>query len=47
MAVGDVHLFIFATRQSHPPAVGRELGLFDNAPGIDHISFAVADVDVL
>ena len=39
MAVGDAHLFIFATRQSHPPAVGRELGLFGNAPGIDHISF--------
>jgi catechol 2,3-dioxygenase-like lactoylglutathione lyase family enzyme len=47
MAVGNVHLFIFATRQSHPPAVGRELGLFGNAPGIDHISFAVADVDTL
>jgi len=45
MAVGDVHLFIFATRQSHPPAVGRELGLFDNAPS--NISFAVADVDAL
>jgi catechol 2,3-dioxygenase-like lactoylglutathione lyase family enzyme len=47
MAVGDVHLFIFATRQSNPPPVGRELGLFGNAPGIDHISFAVADVDAL
>ena len=47
MAVGDVHLFIFATRQSNPPPVGRELGLFGNAPGIDHISFAVGDVDAL
>jgi uncharacterized glyoxalase superfamily protein PhnB len=27
--------------------VSRELGLFDNPPGIDHISFAVADVDAL
>src|SRR5262245_65043593 len=25
--------------------VGRQLGLFENPPGIDHISFAVADVD--
>ena len=47
MAVGDVHLFIFPTRRSNPPPVGRELGLFGNAPGIDHISFAVADVDAL
>ena len=27
--------------------VGRELGLFDNPPGIDHISFAVGGVDAL
>jgi len=27
--------------------VARELGLFNNPPGIDHISFAVADVDRL
>jgi uncharacterized glyoxalase superfamily protein PhnB len=27
--------------------VGRELGLFGNPPGIDHISFAVTDVDAL
>ena len=47
MAVGDVHLFIFATRQSSPPPVARELGLFGNPPGIDHISFAVTDVDAL
>src|SRR6516164_11409601 len=47
MAAGSVHLFIFATRQSDPPPVGRELGLFGNPPGIDHISLAVADVDGL
>jgi catechol 2,3-dioxygenase-like lactoylglutathione lyase family enzyme len=47
MVVGDVHLFIFATRQTNPPPVGREFGLFDNAPGLDHISFAVEDVDAL
>jgi catechol 2,3-dioxygenase-like lactoylglutathione lyase family enzyme len=47
MSVGDAYLFIFATRQSNPPTVGRELGLFGNPPGIDHISFVVADVDAL
>jgi len=47
MTVGNVRLFIFATRQTNPPPVGRELGLFGNPPGIDHISFAVTDVDAL
>ena len=47
LAAGEVRLFLFATRQANPPPVGRELGLFGNAPGIDHISFAVADVDAL
>jgi catechol 2,3-dioxygenase-like lactoylglutathione lyase family enzyme len=47
MAAGAAHLFIFATRQSNPPPVGRDLGLFGNPPGIDHISFAVADVDAM
>ena len=47
MAAGDAHLFIFATRQVNPPPVTRELGLFGNPPGIDHISFAVSDVDAL
>jgi catechol 2,3-dioxygenase-like lactoylglutathione lyase family enzyme len=47
MAADEVHLFIFATRQCNPPAVERQLGLFDNPPGIDHISFAVANVDAL
>ncbi|MGH7842678.1 MAG: VOC family protein [Candidatus Binataceae bacterium] len=45
MAAVAVHLFIFATRQNAPPPMGRELGLFGNPPGIDHISLAVADVD--
>ena len=45
MTVGPVSLFLFATRKDNPPPVGRELGLFGNPPGIDHISFAVADVD--
>jgi catechol 2,3-dioxygenase-like lactoylglutathione lyase family enzyme len=47
MAAGSVQLFVFATRQSNPPPVGRELGLFGNPPGIDHISLAVTDVDAL
>jgi len=47
MSVADAYLFIIATRQSNPPTVGRELGLFGNPPGIDHISFVVADVDAL
>jgi catechol 2,3-dioxygenase-like lactoylglutathione lyase family enzyme len=47
MAAGAVKLFLFATRQPNPLPVGRELGLFGNAPGIDHISFTVADVDAL
>jgi catechol 2,3-dioxygenase-like lactoylglutathione lyase family enzyme len=47
MAAGAAHLFIFATQQSNPPPVGRDLGLFSNPPGIDHISFAVADVDAM
>ena len=33
--------------KSHPPPVGRELGLFSNPPGIDHVSLAVTDVDGL
>ena len=47
MSVADAYLFIIATRQSNPPTVGRELGLFGNPPGIDHMSFVVADVDAL
>ena len=47
MAAGSANLFVFATRQSNPPPVGRELGLFSNPPGIDHISFTVMDIDAL
>ena len=47
MIAGSAHLFIFATRQGNPPPVGRELGLFGNPPGIDHISLAVANLDAL
>jgi len=47
MTAKYVNLFIFATQQNNPPPVRRELGLFGNPPGIDHISLAVADVDAL
>jgi catechol 2,3-dioxygenase-like lactoylglutathione lyase family enzyme len=45
MSAGDAHLF--AARQSNLPPIGRKLGLFGNPPGIDHLSFVVADVDAL
>jgi catechol 2,3-dioxygenase-like lactoylglutathione lyase family enzyme len=45
MTAGETKLFVFKTRQVNPPLVQRELGLFQNPPGLDHISFLVADVD--
>ena len=47
MTAGTAQLFLFQVRQSDPAPVGRELGLFGNPPGIDHISFAVTDIDAL
>src|SRR5262245_45221681 len=47
MAAGSVQLFLFQTRKPAPALVVRELGLFSNPPGLDHISFAVTDVDAL
>jgi len=47
LAAGTVQLFLFAARQRDAPPVWRELGLFGNPPGIDHISFLVSDVDAL
>jgi catechol 2,3-dioxygenase-like lactoylglutathione lyase family enzyme len=47
MTAGTVQLFLFQVRRADLAPVGRELGLFGNPPGIDHISFAVADVDAL
>ena len=47
MSSEGVHLFLFVTRKPNPPSVGRELGLFRNPPGIDHISFTVTDIDAL
>jgi catechol 2,3-dioxygenase-like lactoylglutathione lyase family enzyme len=45
MVAGTTKLFIFQSRQLHPPEVNRQFTLFDNPPGIDHISFAVDEVD--
>ena len=47
LAAGTVQLFLFALNGSDAPPVGRELGVFGNPPGIDHLSFAVSDVDAL
>ena len=47
MAAGTVQLFVFAVRRSDAMPICRELGLFANPPGIDHISFAISDVDAL
>jgi catechol 2,3-dioxygenase-like lactoylglutathione lyase family enzyme len=47
LAAGTVQLFLFAAPEPNAPPVSRELGLFGNPPGIDHISLAVGDVDAL
>ena len=47
MSSEGVHLFLFVTRKPNPSSVGRELGLFSDPPGIDHISFTVTDIDAL
>jgi catechol 2,3-dioxygenase-like lactoylglutathione lyase family enzyme len=41
---GEAVLYIFETSSSESPR-RRELDLIHNPPGIDHISFRVADVD--
>src|SRR5262249_10543119 len=46
MARGEAKLFLFETRVGGQ-APARELGLFGNPPGIDHVSFLVEDVDAL
>jgi glyoxylase I family protein len=47
MSAGHARLFLFTTKLVDQLPVGRQLGLFQNPPGIDHISFAVADVDAM
>jgi catechol 2,3-dioxygenase-like lactoylglutathione lyase family enzyme len=46
VARGEAKLFLFETRVDGPAST-RELGLFGNPPGIDHVSFVVDDVDAL
>jgi len=41
----NTKLFVFQTRQTNPQPAERKTSLFDNPPGIDHISFLVANVD--
>ena len=45
MGAGTAKLFIFQTRRGNPAAVERDFTLFQNPPGIDHISFEVQNVD--
>jgi catechol 2,3-dioxygenase-like lactoylglutathione lyase family enzyme len=45
MVAGTAKLFVFQSRQPNPAPANRQFTLFDNPPGIDHISFAVEDVD--
>ena len=46
VARGEAKLVLFETRVGGQ-APARELGLFENPPGIDHVSFLVEDVDAL
>jgi methylmalonyl-CoA/ethylmalonyl-CoA epimerase len=45
MVAGSAKLFLFQTRMQNPAPVRRDFNLFQNPPGIDHISFDVEDVD--
>jgi methylmalonyl-CoA/ethylmalonyl-CoA epimerase len=47
MTCGSAVLFLFQTKQAQPQAVTRELSLAQNPPGLDHLSFAVDDVNKL
>ena len=47
MAAGTMQLFLFESQRSDAVPVGRALGLSGHPPGIDHISFAVSDVDAV
>jgi catechol 2,3-dioxygenase-like lactoylglutathione lyase family enzyme len=45
LTMGGITLFLFQTHQARAAPVHREHSLFGNPPGLDHISFRVADVD--
>jgi catechol 2,3-dioxygenase-like lactoylglutathione lyase family enzyme len=44
LIAGSSKLFVFQTK-AHAKSVHREFSLFENPPGIDHISFLVDDID--
>ena len=44
VSAGSAVLFLFQTEQTDPP-VKRDDSLVGNPPGLDHLSFAVDDVD--
>jgi len=45
MNAGSAVLFLFQTKPASPQTVKRDPSLAQNPPGIDHISFAVEDVN--
>ena len=45
MNAGTAVLFLFQTKQASPQPVKRDPSLAPNPPGLDHISFAVEDVN--
>ncbi|HKA52273.1 MAG TPA: VOC family protein [Candidatus Binatia bacterium] len=45
MNAGTAVLFLFQTKQASPQPVKRDPSLAQNPPGLDHISFAVEDVN--
>ena len=45
MTSGTAVLFLFKSEHPNPPPVARQPTLIHNPPGIDHISFLVAEVD--
>ena len=47
MTAGAAVLFLFQTKQANPEPVKRDESLAQNPPGLDHISFAVDDVDAI
>jgi catechol 2,3-dioxygenase-like lactoylglutathione lyase family enzyme len=45
MSAGNAKIFVFETSGGSQGQTTRSLALFDNAPGLDHISLEVDDVD--
>ena len=45
LVAGTAKLFVFQSRKPNPAVVNREFTLFNYPLGIDHVSFAVENVD--